>query len=557
MRKGSKENRKTVLAIYARKSKFTGKGESINNQIAACEHYVKEHFTDGEYEIRAYVDEGISGKDLERPQMQQMLKDIKEDMVDVLICYRLDRVSRSVRDFSNLIDDLTGRGKEFISVNEAFDTRTPMGRAMMMIASVFSQLERETIAERIVDNMFALAKTGRWLGGKTPLGFQSEKVVEEDGMAKKRSRYRLVPIAEEIELVRLIFTKYRELGSLTKLETYLMNSGFRTKNGKYYGRYVLRAMLTNPVYVKADRSVLLFLRERHYGIYADETLFDGEHGLIAYNKNNCRGKTQRFNDVEEWIVSVGEHEGVISSDLWISVQKLVKSGSNLKYRQPKKSGAVLSGMVRCAACGSLMRPKSSRVAKSDGLLRYSYVCETKEKSRGKLCQMPNIPGKELDEMISDAVLQLKEQILTEYEYLEESIEEMEKEVYFDSKGLLLKKQMEENERQLQSLLDALGRSANERTTDSILKRMDEINTEKERLKRQLEKEESDKIMELGISPVELLAENLISMDREMFYKISVGRRKEILREVVKKIVWDGENAEVHFWSEDHETVQAV
>ena len=99
-----------------------------------------------------YKDEGVSGKSLERPEMQRMLRDIEADKIDILICYRLDRVSRNVRDFSNLIEQLTEWHKEFISIKEAFDTRNPMGRAMMMISSVFSQLERETIAERITDN---------------------------------------------------------------------------------------------------------------------------------------------------------------------------------------------------------------------------------------------------------------------------------------------------------------------------------------------------------------------------------------------------------------------
>lgn len=354
----------TRIGLYARKSKFTGKGESIQNQIDACKTYITEHFKEEEWKIFEYVDEGISGKDIEnRPEMKRLLNDINNNAIDVLICYRLDRVSRSVRDFSDLIQNLTEQGKEFVSVTESFDTRTPMGRAMIMIASVFSQLERETIAERITDNMYALAKTGRWLGGATPLGYESKKIVEEDSIGKKRSHFRLVEISEELDLICLIYQKYCELKSLTKLESYLMNAGYRTKNGKFYGRYVLKAILQNPVYCIADQKVYNYMQENNYGIYSDKELFDGEHGLIAYNKNNNRGKFQRVNEVDKWIVAVGEHKGCIASSLWIQVQNQLNSNSKLTYRQPKKSKALLSGIVRCACCGAAMRPKGAQNSK--------------------------------------------------------------------------------------------------------------------------------------------------------------------------------------------------
>ncbi|WP_342455538.1 recombinase family protein [Caloramator sp. Dgby_cultured_2] len=152
-----------VAAIYSRKSKFTGKGESIDNQISICKEYLERM---GITEYLIYEDEGFSGKNIKRPEFQRMLKDAKAKKFDVLICYRLDRVSRNIADFAHLIELLSKLGIEFISVSEQFDTSTPMGRAMMYIASVFAQLERETIAERIKDNMLELAKSGRWLGGK-------------------------------------------------------------------------------------------------------------------------------------------------------------------------------------------------------------------------------------------------------------------------------------------------------------------------------------------------------------------------------------------------------
>ena len=146
------ENR--MYYIYSRKSKYTGKGESIENQVEMCKEYLYSHVKDiEESDIVVYEDEGFSAKNLERPMFKRMIADSQKEKVDYIVCYRLDRISRNVSDFSSLITDLNDRNIAFVSIKEHFDISTPMGRAMMYIASVFAQLERETIAERIRDNM--------------------------------------------------------------------------------------------------------------------------------------------------------------------------------------------------------------------------------------------------------------------------------------------------------------------------------------------------------------------------------------------------------------------
>ena len=151
--------------IYSRKSKFTGKGESIENQIELCRQYIAMHFgEDASENVLVYEDEGFSGGNLARPQFKKMMKDSQKIAFAAIVVYRFDRISRNIGDFAKLIEDLGDRHIDFISIREQFDTSSPMGRAMMYIASVFSQLERETIAERIRDNMHELSKTGRWTG---------------------------------------------------------------------------------------------------------------------------------------------------------------------------------------------------------------------------------------------------------------------------------------------------------------------------------------------------------------------------------------------------------
>ena len=182
--------------IYSRKSVYTGKGESVENQIEMCKQYIRSKFPDVvEDAITIYEDEGFSAKDTIRPQFQRMLQDIRERKPDYIVCYRLDRISRSVSDFSALIEELNDRNISFICIKEEFDTSKPMGKAMMDIASVFAQLERETIAERVRDKIAASKAKGLWMGGTPPLGYD----------IKDRQ---LVPSEQEKTLVNLIFIKY-------------------------------------------------------------------------------------------------------------------------------------------------------------------------------------------------------------------------------------------------------------------------------------------------------------------------------------------------------------
>ena len=194
--------------IYSRKSVYTGKGESVENQAEMSRQYIFSKFgNEEECNIVVYEDEGFSAKNTKRPAFQKMIRDMKEDKPDYVVCYRLDRISRSVSDFSALIEELNDMGISFLCIKEEFDTSKPMGKAMMYIASVFAQLERETIAERVRDNMLMLARTGRWLGGNTPTGFTSEKVRDVIIDGKEKTSCRLKFDNEEIEKVKIIFDK--------------------------------------------------------------------------------------------------------------------------------------------------------------------------------------------------------------------------------------------------------------------------------------------------------------------------------------------------------------
>lgn len=251
---------KIRIAIYSRKSKYSDKGDSVGNQIEIAKEYVKNNYNDMFYDVETiiYEDEGFSGGSLNRPQFKKFLQEERERPYNLLICYRLDRISRNIADFSGLINELNELGTGFVSIKEQFDTKTPMGRAMMYIASVFAQLEREVIAERVRDNLLELAKTGTWLGGEPPIGFNAERykkvtICEESNSSlinKTKKASKLIINEKELPIVKLIFSKYKELKSLTMLETYLMNNNIKTRKNSYYSIPSLKRILSNPVYAR-------------------------------------------------------------------------------------------------------------------------------------------------------------------------------------------------------------------------------------------------------------------------------------------------------------------
>ena len=392
------------VAIYSRKSKITGKGESIQNQIDLCREHMDDHFQVEEFIV--YEDEGFSGGNSDRPQYKKMLKDAKSGRFSALICYRLDRISRNISDFSETIEILNTLHISFISLREQFDTSTPMGRAMMYIASVFAQLERETIAERIKDNMLSLARTGRWLGGNCPTGYQSKSMEYYDDALNKKTVYKLMQIPEEIDIVRELFDRYIEFASLSQVELWTMRKDLRTRNGKLFDITGIRAILTNMVYVIADREIFMHCKSLEMDIASDISEFDGSSGLMVYNKTIIKkGQSNKLRPTSEWIVAIGKHKGIIASEKFIQVQNMIEKN---KINAPKtiKSNIYLLGpILKCGTCGSSLRTTYGR-KRNDGTRLYYYKCTLKEKSRNSQCDITNLNGKLTDLLIIEELKRL-------------------------------------------------------------------------------------------------------------------------------------------------------
>lgn len=537
------DNRK--YAIYSRKSKFTGKGESIENQIELCRQHIKLHHENvTEEDILIFEDEGFSGGNVNRPQFQAMMKQIRANQIQAVVCYRLDRISRNVGDFAKLKDEFDYYNVEFTSIRDDFDTTSPSGRAMMMMVSVFAQLERETTAERIRDNMHELAKSGRWLGGTTPTGYKSTQIVGSvtvDG--KERKAYKLDIIKEEAGIIKLIFAKFLETNSLTKTDTYLLQNNITTKNGKNFTRFSIRSILQNPVYMIADQNAWEYFDSLGVEIYAEQSEFDGKHGIMAYNKTIQKsGKSNQMRDMDEWIVAVGKHKGLIAGADWVKVQELLHQNRSKSYRKPKSNVALLSGLLYCGNCGSFMRPKLSQRINTQGERIYSYLCETKERSLRKLCNSKNPNGNELDKMVCEQVKLLSEDssyFIKNLESVQRKLEGNREE--YDQQLDGLKKDLQENEQQIVNLVETLAKTQNTPAFDYITEQINALHGKNEKIKNRISELESLTKNHLYSSEEFDRTKELLKSFGQSFDTMGVEQKRMALRAFIRRIVWDGEN----------------
>ena len=533
-----------AIAIYSRKSKFTGKGESVGNQVEMCKEYIRMHYGDKAAETaQVFEDEGFSGGNLNRPDFKKMMTLVHQRKFQAIVVYRLDRISRNISDFSGLIEELADLDVAFVSIREQFDTGTPMGRAMMYIASVFSQLERETIAERIRDNMHELAKTGRWLGGTTPTGYVSESVetVTVDGKTKKAFKLKLVP--EEAQIVASVYRVYTETESLAATEAELIRRGIKTKTGIYFNRFSIKSMLQNPVYMIADSDARdYFLREKA-DLYAQPEDFDGVRGIMAYNRTNqAKGKAGTANPVDEWVVSVGLHPGIIPGKTWVAIQSTIDNNKVRAYRQPKKNEALLTGVLYCR-CGSRMFPRLTKGTADDGRPRFTYICRDKERSKGTLCDCPNCNGIVLDDTVMAELKKLQYDEDTFVTQMKQA-----RSLYAGNKGdyetelVMAQEEKKASEKRMTALVDSLADAAVPAVRTTIMHRIEELSEEGERLDQRIVELESmisqEALNEEQFGLLEQMLKAFCAQEQEM----TLAQRRSALKNVVRRVIWDGTRA---------------
>lgn len=348
-------------AIYARQSVEKADSISVESQIEFCKFETK-----GE-EYKSYIDKGFSGKNTNRPAFEEMLLDIKKGIIKRVIVYKLDRISRSILDFSNMMEIFEKYNVQFVSSTEKFDTQTPIGRAMLNICIVFAQLERETIQKRIADSYYSRSKKGFYMGGRVPYGFSLEKTVIN---GVKTSKY--VPKSDEIDQIKLMYSIYSQPGkSLRDVLKYFSEHDLKNLRGKTLCTARISELLKNPIYVKADFQIYDFFKNQGVNVVNSVEEFTSENACYLYKVKTAGEKCYSF---ENKNLVLAPHKGLVDSNLWLKCRM-----KSLKNKQApfgyKAKNSWLVGKMKCGNCGyALVVRKSGRKQKES--VKY-FVCSNK------------------------------------------------------------------------------------------------------------------------------------------------------------------------------------
>ncbi|MCG6115669.1 MAG: recombinase family protein [Mesorhizobium sp.] len=337
--------RKLRCAVYTRKSSEEGLEQQFNSlhaQREACEAYIASQRSEGWVLVRdQYDDGGISGATLDRRGLQRLMADIEEGLVDVVVVYKIDRLSRSLADFAKLVEVFDRNGVTFVSVTQSFNTTTSMGRLTLNILLSFAQFEREVTAERIRDKFAASRKKGMWMGGHPPFGYRVDN-------------RKLVVDEEQAAHVRWVFARFVEIGSGTELAREVDQRDIRTPHGKRIDKKYIYRMLSNRAYI-------------------GEAVHKGE----SYP---------------------GEHDAIIDRDVWDKVHAiLTESPRKRAARTRADTPALLKGLL-FGPDGAAFSPTHTR--KGGRLYRY-YVSQTVLKHGAGSCPVGRIPAGHIEAAVID------------------------------------------------------------------------------------------------------------------------------------------------------------
>jgi site-specific DNA recombinase len=358
------ESRATVrCAIYTRKSTEEGLEQEFNSldaQRESGEAYIRSQASEGWVLIPdVYSDGGFTGGNMERPGLRHLMQDIEAGLVDCVVVYKVDRLSRSLLDFARMMSLFDQHQIAFVSVTQQFNTANSMGRLMLNVLLSFAQFEREIISERTRDKIAATRRKGKWTGGMPLLGYD----VEQPGS-------RLVINETEAIQVRQIFDLYAEHRTLLNVVKILTERGWRNKQwttrkevqrgGLGFTKTSLHRLLTNPTYL----------------------------GKVKYKQE----------------LHTGEHQAIITPKVWDHVQTLLaQNGRNGGSDVRNRFSALLKGLLRCSCCNTAMVP--SITTKGERRYRY-YVCSSAQKLGWHTCPSKSVPAGEMEKFVVSQIRSL-------------------------------------------------------------------------------------------------------------------------------------------------------
>lgn len=472
-----------MIALYCRVStrEQAKEGYSIGEQQERLKKYCDAM---GWKNFELYVDGGFSGGSVERPALKRMIRDIKNGKIEKVVVYKLDRLSRSQKDTLILIEDVfLSNGVDFVSMSENFDTGTPFGKAMVGILSVFAQLEREQIKERMMMGNEARAKEGKYCGGCSPIGYDYI-----DGELKLND-FEALQVREAFELIL-------ENMSPRRIAKIFNEKGYKTKFGTWSGDRV-RYVLKSPLYVG---------RVKYAGEYFD-----------------------------------GIHEAIVSEETFEDAQKILeKRFEEVKTnRNAGKATTYLGGFLICGRCGAKYTKQLQLSKRSDGsYYRYHYfVCNSRNKKRAESVRDPHCKNKNWNiEKLTNIIFDEIRKLSLDPNYFEEVRDDSIQE----DKRSILEAEIEKIDAQLSRVMDLY--ILENIPLQTLEAKTNELNEQRLKLEEELESLEEEKSEKLSKEE----AEDLIQSFDDIIKRANFEEIRSVLSALIEKIILDGEDIEIHW-----------
>ncbi len=487
--------------IYARVStdeQAAGQYSSIDSQIDICKHYIEIQKEKDWKFIHAYTDPGFSGKDLERPGIQNLISDIKTGKVDVAIVYKIERLVRSIKDFYSLWDLFEAHNVTFVSATQQFDTSNAMGKLMLNILLSFAQFERENTSEKTRDKMKQRARLGKWHGGWLPFGYDYNKETKKLFINKVES-----------QAIKKVFNLFIDGRKPSEIANLLNARGVRTKT---------RTITTkdgNTKNIGENRINEDFIKKIiAHPIYKGYVKFDDEEFK-------------------------GEHQAILSINMWDKANKLLKPIQPKKTEYSKDTHVhILKGLAKCGECDTLLTPYPAGKKDKNGIPYLYYACgKVVDDGKNSACRVRALPARDFEEIIKRCLIELgqnkaliESSIRNASQFNKKRLKPLQEET--DKTDNLLAKTTAQINRLIKIIKneDMVGKEITEEYR-TLLKEKSLLETQKEKLLLDIERCKQDML------DAEMIKKTLLSFDK-VINSLPIEDQKELFQLLIKEItVW--------------------
>lgn len=377
-----------AIVLYARKSVERENSISCDTQLEYCKSALRPD--ERKEEIICIVDNGFSGGNVNRKGFQKMIKLVEQGRVSKVVVYRLDRISRSMLDFVNILQKFKDYNVKFLSSQEVFDTSTPYGEMVVKLLMIFAEFERTSTITRVTQAYAHRCEMGFYMGGRQPYGFELVPTVINNIKTKK-----LEAIPAEAEQIRYIFDVYsQENVSLRRLLDILITEGRKPLNGSDWTTAKLSAILKNPIYVKADSDVYDYFEQHGVHMVTNSSEFTAEYGAQLYGKTKHKRGDPDWSDMKLVLLT---HQGLVNSDIWLKCQRKLEQNKQV-HKSVSNQTSWLAGKVVCEKCGHSMTTIKGKVNRSGEMRRY-FNCTGKSLKRKCTGTKATIYAEDLENMV--------------------------------------------------------------------------------------------------------------------------------------------------------------